>query len=250
MSTIIFLASRYLPFVDSGFLLFSLFASDPSNSSCKIAFEVRSSLYFFGIWISEWILVLRTYAIWNRNKIIGTSMFSLLLAVGAVCSFYMSKTLKNTEFGRSPSSSALPGCFAVAGSSDVSKLFIFAFAFETVILFLTLYKLAQQRKYGNSRLLQSTTNNGIVVYLCLLASTTINLTLLYTFPPELEGGLVTLHRILHAVLTERLILHIRKAAAYTRYGTNADTGLGEIAFAAPPIQATPNQTIESKDSTV
>jgi len=120
----------------------------------------------------------------------------------------------------------------------VAICLILQLVFETVNLALTLYKLAQQRKYGNSPLLQSIVNKGILAYLYLLGSSVVNLAILYTLPPELRASLFVTHRVLHVVLTERLILHIRSAATYAKYGSKADTGPGEFRFAAPPNQST------------
>jgi len=212
LSSYIFLVNRYLPYADGSLLLFNLFSPDPSSLACSITFPTKVGLLSLGIWIAEFVLVLRTYAIWENKKAIAFILLAYLLITLGISTYLLYLNMKNIGYIHSPSPSAFPGCFLTGGTTNQGISFIFVVIFETAVSALTLYRV-YSRGLSSGVLLNRIVKNGVLVYLYLLTSSIVNITILYTSSPELESGLFAVHRVLHALLTSRLLLHIRSSAS-------------------------------------
>ncbi|THH18065.1 hypothetical protein EW146_g2864 [Bondarzewia mesenterica] len=82
----------------------------------------------------------------------------------------------------------------------------------TVILALTLVKGIPQYRQSNSPLIISLYRDGIMYYIYLFVLSVINVTVLLTAPREYANLLSLLQRVLHSVLSSRILLHLRQAA--------------------------------------
>jgi len=110
---------------------------------------------------------------------------------------------------------------------------------------MTIYKSINQGKYKSS-LAHTIYRDGVAFYAYLLCISIVNIVVLNSAPPELKTGLTGLHRVLHAILSERIILNIRSAAS-TRRALPSETAqtldtlesdeshtLKDLQFAKPP----------------
>jgi len=73
-SSVLFITTRYLPFIEGALVLVEAISPNPSNSTCEFLLHSRVWLVTIGLFIAELILVLRTTAIWDGNRKIGTSL--------------------------------------------------------------------------------------------------------------------------------------------------------------------------------
>ncbi|KAJ3481662.1 hypothetical protein NLI96_g7507 [Meripilus lineatus] len=78
---ILFILTRYLPIVDLTIMLFFDLNPGASTDACHILFSVAGWFMSIGIIVAEMIVVLRTWAIWERGKRIGY----VLVAVSIGC---------------------------------------------------------------------------------------------------------------------------------------------------------------------
>jgi len=255
--TLLFFLNRYLPFIDT-FMELRLKMADVSPETCKTQFPIISWFIVSGIMISEVILILRTYAIWGRKR----SIF-YILCVSAALTFTCSIIVTNMEM-KSIKFIAAPGMGCHAESASV--IFIVAYisltVLETNMAILTAIKAYRDLRYSQSRWVLRLYREGLLFYLYLLIVSLANVLVPIFASRKLANWLATPQRVMHSVLTTRvllLILQQRTAAGMTNrapadphFVTFDDAGVStEISIAEPETtvreEAPPRAWLRDKD---
>jgi len=225
--TLLFLITRYSMFAD---ILFAILARryipNPSDALCKRLDNAILFINIIGVILAEGVLVLRTYAIWNSSKRIAWGFGGVLFAILVGVVAFVSVATANQRFAPSPSPSAFPGCFLVEANRQVWIGMLLAMLFETAIVCTTFYKVLQQWRYKevSSTLVQTIYRDGISFFLLLFVVSLINIIVVRSAPDALAFMLTPLHRVLHASLTERIILNIRRAATRNKFNLGSMGG--------------------------
>ncbi|KAL4244104.1 hypothetical protein ABKN59_010731 [Abortiporus biennis] len=262
LGKVLYILSRYPPYIDIAFVLFHQLAKSPSVSLCHDAFQVAGWANLFGIVITEIVLIMRTWALWGENKWIPISLGSLgVIALAGAC-FVVEIFLRTITFifvdDLSP---LLRGCFVSGGSKLVYVDFIILIIFETVVLSLTLYigfKNYRENLY-NSSLVTSLFRDGILYYLYLFLFSIVNVIVPLTAPVR-QLVMNRLQRVMHSICASHMLLHLRqglsrrigRAASFdpSSIGTNftLDTRFGQaresVVFAHPSRDVS---TIDEED---
>jgi len=210
----LYLATRYLPYLDNGVLLIMrMFTPDPSDSLCKRIQVSQLFLFTAAILLAEGILVLRTYAIWGKNRKIAWIFGGSLAFIALAAIAFLSVSAALQKFQPRPRPPSLTGCFLLGTNRQFWIAYLLATIFETAILSVTLYKVNQQRKYSaiNSTLMQTVYRDGITFYIYILVVSLINIIVLNVAPDALASTVTQIYRAQHAILTARIILNIRNA---------------------------------------
>jgi len=189
-----------------------LFLPDPSRSTCHVLFAVYCWLATFAYLITNSILVLRTYAIWENKRNVAFSLFILLVICFVAAGYCAEKFVLSLSFIRSPSRSVFPGCFIVhSGGTWFTYLLILVF--DTAVLILTIIKAIQRKGLNGSTLFRTIYRDGVLYYVYLSVLSLINIIVFITMQNSLSFSLVNSHRVLHSILTARLVINIRRAGA-------------------------------------
>jgi len=162
------------------------------------------------------ILLLRTSAIWENKRKIAFPLFALLIACITGTGYFMQKFIMSLDVIPSPSRSVYRGCFVISSGRIIWVAISLLLLFHTVVLVLTLISVIRQRILRKSSLFRTIYRDGIIVYTYLFGIALINITVINTAPILLAYSLVSFHRVLQAILTERLVINILKAAADRR----------------------------------
>ncbi|EDR00927.1 uncharacterized protein LACBIDRAFT_312913 [Laccaria bicolor S238N-H82] len=120
LMNVLFIAQRYLPFLDAAALCFvPQFSTTINPSHCKIIVIIRSCklLILTGIGLSELILTLRAWAVWNRNGRLGAALSVFFFSMTAAGFLVMTIFLRGIEFSDRPYPS-FQGCF-ITGSNKL-----------------------------------------------------------------------------------------------------------------------------------
>ncbi len=85
----LFALNRYLPLIDAAIAI-NWLLHKPSAAQCRQLSFITGPLAALGIFISQVILMIRTYAMWNRHRVvfwcfIGIGMFSFIPGVVGLC---------------------------------------------------------------------------------------------------------------------------------------------------------------------
>jgi len=67
---VMYIVSRYCTFIDVFFVIWYNFSATLTTDSCRSVYEVIMWTYTFGIIASELILIVRTYAMWDRSTLV------------------------------------------------------------------------------------------------------------------------------------------------------------------------------------
>jgi len=171
--------------------------------------SIQSWFYLVGIFVALSILVVRTSAIWINSRKIAWSLRLLLVGMFAGSAYFLSRFVRSVILGASPSPKALPGCFIIYANTTLWIPYLFILIFETCIFAMTLYKLIKDSGHRSSTLARTIYRDGIVFYAYLLSISIVNIAVLNAVPPEMKTTLTGLHRTLHVLFSERIILNIR-----------------------------------------
>ncbi|KAJ7132938.1 hypothetical protein C8R46DRAFT_1362386 [Mycena filopes] len=222
---ILYLSSRYTPFFDVPLELYYL----SGRLSFKRCAQVNTAIVcgtIFGLATSEAIFVLRTYALSGRRRkvliIFGTMYLVSITTVVVVLGIF----LRAQEYSAFPL--GLPGCNITGGPLILAGLaFILLLLNETVLMSYTIWIGLKLYRRSHSPLVETLYRDGITYFMLIFLSSVANVALLVAAPDELSQLLNTFIRVLHSVLSARVLLHI--VGKEKEEKTNTD-GLGELIF--------------------
>ncbi|KAJ7128658.1 hypothetical protein C8R44DRAFT_979272 [Mycena epipterygia] len=178
--TLFFVLNRYLPFID---VFISLSAKLTRISpECLTRIKIVAWLNTFGIFLSEVILMLRTYALWERKRAVLISMAILCICTVIPTAVFVQLELGSLEYV--PTDGV--GCALARASSIIVFAYLMLMISETTIVVLTAIK-AYQASISLANILVP-----------ILA------------PSMFSNWFATPQRVLHSVLCTRVLLLIRK----------------------------------------
>ncbi|KAF9001283.1 hypothetical protein BDQ17DRAFT_1426573 [Cyathus striatus] len=227
--SLMFLFTRYLPFVESSVLLYRIFAPGLSTETCNQVYKVNALLILVGIVVAEIILSRRTWAVWGRNKIVGIGLiifwFSATIPAIPVIVLF-SGTAKFVD----PPYHPFRGCFLQGGSRILSIEWILLMIYDGGLLTLMAVQALRTLTIGNEtflkafftssrpgELLKPMLKDGILYYFYLFVLSALNVIVIRAMPIDYLNLLTMLERVIHAILTCRVVLHIRDSAKTEAY---------------------------------
>ncbi|KAJ7115357.1 hypothetical protein C8R44DRAFT_223330 [Mycena epipterygia] len=210
ISKVLFLLSRYLPFLEVPLSGYYTFAPNASLSHC---FAVNSAIIvtrLVGIAIAEAILLLRTFALSGRQlqvlQVFGT-IYTLGVSTSAIT---LSLFIAGSKYDVPPLN--LPGCDLAGGSFILVGIpFIIIVLNEMALMGYTLYLGVKTYRDTHSVLVATLYRDGIIYFLFLSIGSLINLVILVAGPPHMQDLLNNLLRVVHAIFSCRILLHVREA---------------------------------------
>ncbi|KAK0200516.1 hypothetical protein DFS33DRAFT_163465 [Desarmillaria ectypa] len=203
---LLFSLNRYLPLVDTMMSIFWLL-HEPTLAQCRQYAFIAGPLTALGIFTSQVILMIRTYAIWDRHRMvfwcfIGTGIFCFIPVI--VSLVLQLKTIQFIELSSNHS-----GCSTI--SSNMTRTFyISVLVSETIIASLTLFKGVQHLRRSSYPFLIEFYVSGMFFYACLLLITLANI-LIPVWDHDIPASFLgSFQRILHSILSSRIMLLILK----------------------------------------
>ncbi|KIJ97955.1 hypothetical protein K443DRAFT_9528 [Laccaria amethystina LaAM-08-1] len=204
---VLYIVQRYLPFCDSIFLsLIHQLAVNIDPYGCHIVETIRGWLMIFGFILSEVILTLRIWAVWKRDMRLGVFLISLI-TLTTVAEIYVTRIfLRDLHFTTRPYPEFV-GCFFTSASHIVYLNWVVFMIYEVVILVLMIIPgIASYRLGGNVGLYHVIYRDGIIMYIYLV----VNVVVVCAFYREYFAVISSVERVLHSLLTSRVVLHIRE----------------------------------------
>ncbi|KAA1476597.1 hypothetical protein DENSPDRAFT_933153 [Dentipellis sp. KUC8613] len=213
ITKILFFLNRYVPFVDIVIAVYHQAASNLSNETCSILLGMSGWLFVGGLGVSEAILIFRAWAIWGRDKRIGLVLVILFVIAWIFISIYLDKFLKSLEF--TELGSILPGiqgCFVTKASSTLYVYYVILMSYETALMCITLVKGIHHFRHSSSPFIILLYRDGILAYIYVFAIAVINVLVILLSVPAYATLLSGTQRIIHVILTTRIVLDLRRAA--------------------------------------
>jgi len=207
---VLYVLSRYLAFVDVSVMIVYQTRDHKSPRTCQIMYTITAWVAVFGIMIAEVILVVRTWAIWQRSKRV---LHCLILAsfIFSVPVIVVEKIfLDSLRFVADPNQAK--GCSVTTGTPIIAINFTILITFETFLLVFTVLKAVEDYKISNCPGVMSVLyRDGIVFYIYLLAISLINLVVVVATPRGLAEMLAIYQHVLHSCFSGKVLINLREA---------------------------------------
>ncbi|KAK7047752.1 hypothetical protein VNI00_006080 [Paramarasmius palmivorus] len=223
---ILFLFQRYIPFLDSFFLVLyvGISSTTMSQKTCLAIMNTVRWMHIIGVTTSELLLTFRTWAVCQDrfrrlSWILIAFMVLCYIPIYLVVSDMFKFTLYSTFFSESVELSSRT-CAPIHGSSSLSYLvFVLGSVYQAGLVVLLVvvgyphYKLRMNRNVAvssSSDILNIVFGQGILYYLALMFVSTAHVIVVLAAPATFSNLLMPLMRVLHVTLTSRTILDIRQ----------------------------------------
>ncbi|RDX46625.1 hypothetical protein OH76DRAFT_1485320 [Lentinus brumalis] len=209
---VVFLINRYSPFVDSTLAVFIVLGAR-STEVCRRVWIAIISFYMLGSFASETIIIVRTLAIWNFDKVVlAITAFvtgGALVAVLTTISQYMQAI-------RYPDDDliAVTGCIIGIADQEGWTLFVVVLIMETTLVALTIIRRLQTRT-GSRRtgpVMDTMYRDGLFFYAIILGFSIANLCCMMAAPVAVSSILQMPLRAVHSTLCSRVLFNLRNAA--------------------------------------
>ncbi|KAG1798639.1 uncharacterized protein HD556DRAFT_196141 [Suillus plorans] len=192
---VIFVISRYLPFAGVGMMAYD--ALGVSNQCTSLEGNI---IHVTGIVAAEALLVIRTWAFWQKSKrlLIGILVYVVLSIAASLAVLKLSSTM------------LIPGgtCYFEITRNDAVE-YIFLAMFESMILTLTVYKRFHDFKNFQSGIVVTLYHDDVFYTLCILAVTLANVIAGAALPSAYSDMFDTLQVVSHSVLASRILFRLR-----------------------------------------
>jgi len=119
--------------------------------------------------------------------------------------------LNSLQYGAPPLPTVV-GCHPTQGSDILFADFVLLMIHETTVMILTLWVGVRRLRHSRSRLVTTLYKDGIFYFISLFLISAGNIVVLVAGPPEYVDLLNTFQRVLHSILSTRILLHVRQAA--------------------------------------
>jgi hypothetical protein len=167
LANYLYILNRYLPFIDT-LIILDLMTGNPAPETCLVRLKIATWFIVGGIMIAEVILMLRTYAIWERRRPI-----LIILCCNTFLTFLPSIVVTQIELASlhytSPPFPTLQACMADRGSKIIIIAYILLVVSETTIVTLTLIKAARHIRGTSSNWVVQLYTDGLLFYVYLFA---------------------------------------------------------------------------------
>ncbi|KAK0460151.1 FtsJ-like methyltransferase-domain-containing protein [Desarmillaria tabescens] len=234
---LLFALNRYLPLVYV-VMTINWLLHKPTCAQCHQFAFVVSPLMALGVFTSQVVLMICTYAIWDRHRavfwcFIGLGVFCFI--PGVVC---LAIELKTVQFIELPFD--LPGCLSISPTT-AEVFFVPVLISEMVIASLTLFKGIQHLRHSSHPFLIEFYISGMFFYACLFLITLANiLAPTWANTPFLDY----VQLILHSILSSRIMLLIVKQRRIHQCYLDEEPYTGDIELSAKNHQKIPAQSNE------
>ncbi|KAF9651008.1 hypothetical protein BDM02DRAFT_1012765 [Thelephora ganbajun] len=187
LGTVLFVFNRYSPFIESIISLsIRFFFLGPQM--CKKLTAVLTWFIVLGLLTSEFILMLRTYAIWDRSR----KALYVLLATGTLVSVLgivsTEMELRSIKWADVPDGGA--GCYFSEASTIIFLAYISLLICETTIAVMTAIKALSHLRRSHSDFVVTLYRDGFLFYLYCIGISLLNI-ILTVAGPGLVNWLVT-----------------------------------------------------------
>ncbi|SJL06878.1 uncharacterized protein ARMOST_10220 [Armillaria ostoyae] len=230
---LLFALNRYLPLIDAAIAINWLLHKS-SAAQCRQLFYIVGPPAVLGIFASQAILMIRTYAIWDRHRVVFWCFIGIVTFCFIPAVVDLGIQLKTSQF-IGPFDSHTD---CLSHSSDVPNfLYIPVLVSETTIASLTFVKGVEHLRRSSHPFLKELYGSGMFFYACLLLITLANI-LLPMWAHDIAPFLAFFQSALHSILTNRIMLLILKQKrTHRRYPTEelytGDIELSDITSDGP-----------------
>ncbi|KAG7091666.1 hypothetical protein E1B28_010686 [Marasmius oreades] len=184
-----YLAQRYLPLVDQVILDQYILFGAPSTTACMIGFTMSAWCSILGILLSELMLALRIWAVWERSAFIGVILIALSLGCSAPAMFFFARFMQGIqyfEFHLSRPSQDIGRCLNLMTNRDVYICWILLMVYDSAsFILMAIPGFRAYREGGSSDLVKLVYRDGVIYYALLFLVSLVNVIIILLLPHDL-----------------------------------------------------------------
>ncbi|KAG0708219.1 hypothetical protein DFH29DRAFT_893669 [Suillus ampliporus] len=203
----LYVVTRYVPFLLFSAHLYLNFVPNETPSTCQFVNNICSCFSLISIVCSECFFILRTYVLWNYNKVVLVAMLSTFAAiiVGSVVALFSATATAPFKTSSIP---GITGCYQSSGSVRLFVPFLLLFGLELMLISLTLTCAIRSWRTTNNRLYVVLLKHNVFYYACGLFFSTVNVLTSLLLEYAYSGMFEDFQFIIHAILATRMHLHL------------------------------------------
>ncbi|KAG2366887.1 hypothetical protein BDR07DRAFT_1394772 [Suillus spraguei] len=220
----LYIIIRYLPFSLLAIILCMSFDPNETPDRCSVLTSIISGLGIALVFFSECFFMLRTYVLWNKNRILLAAMlitFFVFLALSL--GFAITYTAPATY-----AYDLMPGVTTPCYQDPTTLGFFVTFnlltAFELGLMILTLIRAIQSWRMTSSRLYVVLVKHNIFYYACALLLSVVNVVTSVFFMPSYYNMLYVFEVTILTILATRMHLDLWQTNRRT-HGSGAVVGI-------------------------
>ncbi|KAA1476598.1 hypothetical protein DENSPDRAFT_843602 [Dentipellis sp. KUC8613] len=213
ISKVIFLLNRYVPYIDTVFDVYQQLGYNMTSSTCHTFYTTGGWIMVFGARLSELIVAARTWAVWGGGRRIAFGLGTLFVTDLILVGVFVNDFLRSMEF--SQPAGLLPvirGCFVSKAKKTLYICYVIPLVYESIVIGLFLVKGMKHLQRRTSPLMFQVYRDGLLAFFFLLVSSVANVVVLASGPVGYTTLLTLLQRVIHVILTARIVLNIRRNA--------------------------------------
>ncbi|KAF8892298.1 hypothetical protein BD779DRAFT_106069 [Infundibulicybe gibba] len=197
-------------------------------SVCGLLVDVLGGMFIFGIATAEATMIICVWAMWGRGRkmaifLTTISLVDIVVAIMGLLQY------------RSSATYLLPSCrnavVIIRGTHNVSFVnFAALTSLEVILFFLMLFKAVEYSRSHSSTFVVECFRHGLLYYVVLTIMSAINIMAILqsTQAPDI---VFSIQRTFHAILSARMLLHLRRSASQTRgVNTNGTSLASDVMF--------------------
>lgn len=212
---LLFIAVRYSIF----FKVFSamvvpgtFFANNFSVNGCLRWFRLTAATSLFIMITSEAILFYRVYAISGRGRRILVALAVQFIVIHAGVAYFVGAYISSVKF----TNSQLPAgttCMMISSNGPLNSAVFATLLGSVTIAMLLMVAFLFRKHWGfDSKLLTAFYSDGISYFVCLAVLISVNVAVNWVAQKSYKFILILFEMDAHAILSTRMLLHIRKVA--------------------------------------
>ncbi|KAG1751934.1 hypothetical protein EDD22DRAFT_850669 [Suillus occidentalis] len=165
----LYIITRYIPFLVLITDMYLMFAPNKTPDRCRMVINIYS-LFF----------VLRTYALWNNNRIVLAAILSALFLVidavqaGTAASLVVDILTIGTSHVTISTIPRITGCYRTSSGVQVSITYLILLAFQLGLFSLTIIRAIQNWRVVNALLYDVVVKHNLFYYTCGLLLSAVN----------------------------------------------------------------------------
>ncbi|KAH7908329.1 hypothetical protein BJ138DRAFT_1157887 [Hygrophoropsis aurantiaca] len=232
----LYIFNRYIPFVDSALVLTRVLTPGLDLNTCYVLMELNCWFYTIAIGMAEIILMICTWAVWARRRAVGILLVVIFLAFSTPAYWTTADFGASITFGPPP----LPnlGCMVTHNNATIAGNWVLLIMIELCVLILMVIKTLRDYKENPGMTLSKVIlRDGIAYYINLFALGTINVIIILTQPHDLYLLFAVPVRIIHSVLTSRVVLRTREYGQRLEVNTNGVMEIRTDRVTVPPTDS-------------
>jgi len=258
LGKVLYLLTKYLALVDIPLAVAYTYAWEITPATCKLLFGWSCWSFVVGIFVSCVILAMRTWVIWHSTRV-GAIIIGAALAGAWLPMFVaLAHVFVFNQYFPDPNV-IIRGC-VIDNSTDRSNMgvvYCLLTTYELCILTLTLAKGVRYIFKKKQVLINTLYTDALMFSLCTSSLGFMIVIIIFVASPEYTYVISPLHRSIHAILSSRIILHLREINARMEGlspSSLLDSGLGGqplvSARCKQPVASTDDQDARMSEDTV